>query len=105
MSTLLSVWMALFVIQRPLRGRRVLLYSALASLYSSLAFFDHAWIGAAGVELLAFLFVFHRQEALYLVSLLFRALRQPARFVFWQGSLHLGAFVPCVHAPIYRCCR
>ena len=41
MSTLLSVWMALFVIQRPLRGRRVLLYSALASLYSSLAFFDH----------------------------------------------------------------
>ena len=81
MSTLLSVWMALFVIQRPLRGRRVLLYSALASLYSSLAFFDHAWIGAAGIELLAFLFVFYRQKALF----------------------HLGAFFPWVHTPIYLC--
>lgn len=103
MSTLLSVWMALFVIQRPLRGRRVLLYSALASLYSSLAFFDHAWIGAAGIELLAFLFVFYRQKALYLVSLLFRALWHATCFIFWEGSFHLGAFFPWVHTPIYLC--
>lgn len=103
MTVLLSVWMALFVIQRPLRGRRVLLYSTLLSLYEAFAFFDHAWIGVLGIEALAFVFVFYRQKTLFLAALLWRALWHATCFVFWEGSFHLGAFFPWVHTPIYLC--
>ena len=103
MTNLLSIWMALYLIQRPLRGRRVIVYALVSSLYSALAFFPGAWIGVLLIEALAFVFVFYRQWTMLTASLLFRSLWHATCFIFWEGSFHLGAFFPWIHTPIYLC--
>ncbi len=103
MTNFISVWMALYLIQRPLRGKRVLLYSLVTSFYSSLFYFDDAWLGVIILEGIAFCYVFYRQKSLFCASLLFRFLWHATCFVFFEGTFHLGSFFPWIHTPIYWC--
>lgn len=103
LTNVISVWMALYLIQKPLRGRRVIAYAFLSSFWSSFVFHDAGWIVLFMIEAVSFTFVFYRQKALYLAALMFRWLWHATCFVLWEGSFHLGAFFPWVHTPIYFC--
>lgn len=101
LTNLISVWLALFFIQRPLRGKRIVWYCMITSFYSSISFFANAWIGLFCIEGIAYLYVFYRQKLLYIISILFRFLCHATCFLFFEGSFHLGAFFPWIHTPIY----
>ena len=103
LTDLLSVWMALYLVQRPLHGGRVTLYALCASAWSAFVFLDIGWIGVAAIETIGFIAVFYRQLALYGVNLLMRTLWHATAFIFWEGSFHLGAFFPWIHTPIWIC--
>lgn len=103
LTNVLSVWMALYLIQRPLCGWRVGLYALFSAAVGTLLFVSFAWLVVLIVEAVGFLFVFYRQKALYLVSLLIRMLWHATCFVFWEGSFHSGAFFPWIHTPIWLC--
>lgn len=103
LTDLLSVWMALYLVQRPLHGGRVALYALCTSAWSSFVFLEGGWLGAMLIEAAAFVMVFYRQAALYGVNLLMRTLWHATAFVFWEGSFHLGAFFPWIHTPIWIC--
>ena len=69
LTDLLSVWMALYLVQRPLHGGRVALYALCASAWSSFVFLEGGWLGAMLIEAAAFVMVFYRQAALYVLSI------------------------------------
>ena len=89
LTNVISVWMALYLIQKPLRGRRVMAYAFLSSFWSSFVFHDAGWIVLFMIEAVSFSFVFYRQKALYLAALMFRWLWHATCFVLWEGSFHL----------------
>ena len=89
LTDLLSVWMALYLVQRPLHGGRVTLYALCASAWSAFVFLDIGWIGVAAIETIGFIAVFYRQLALYGVNLLMRTLWHATAFIFWEGSFSL----------------
>ena len=94
LTDLLSVWMALYLVQRPLHGGRVTLYALCASAWSAFVFLDIGWIGVAAIETIGFIAVFYRQLALYGVNLLMRTLWHATAFIFGKEAFIWALFFP-----------